>query len=133
MTVTTNGRKAFHPLSNPNRIAETRAPRGVARHGSSETVWPMNSSTAATPAAPAAATSAARAIGRHRIAAQVAAASTRRQRHVEAIVDDNAGATAGGEPHDIGGETCQIPGFQFALPHLEKIDAGINGEDCLVE
>src|SRR6266404_7753848 len=63
------------------------------------------------------------AMPRNRIAAEVHAVSPRRERHVEAIVDQHARARAVNGVDTRSNETRERTAVEITLPHLDEIDA----------
>ena len=53
------------------------------------------------------------------------------QRHIHAIVDQDAGACSSRQGDDIGHCGRQIGRVEVALANLDEVDPGINGVPCL--
>ena len=67
-------------------------------------------------------------VGRgNRVSAQMDAVGAARQRHIQAIVDDDSRRRAAGNRQSGLDERGELAGLEIALSHLNEIDAALNG------
>jgi len=64
---------------------------------------------------------------RDRVRPQVDAARVTRQRHIQPIVDDDAGRRSPGDLDKIGHQVDEPCGFEVAFPDLNEIDGCVHG------